>query len=441
MPAYPSVRRRWPECRPGPGPTTDNPVLIRLDESHPVHLIRASGHNPDMGVYRRTADEYRRPEGRLDLRPLECAAKAHTKAQVELVWAERCCNAMAVRGTDYTPKAYEGLEHGRYWFELVPELNNPYDASALALDLNGKLAGYVGASVSRYMHWRIRTKNLNGSACYVPGRIDKKGVLVCLPTLSWFDEQQADQDLVVTRLAAIWDDLSPGIQSAIEADAFHVRAPEVWSEWYQRRHVVPEVNFQKMFHPTRVPAVLDLALMRIRLRRREERERLKAQKRIEAEGHKKRAQEEKDRARLQRRVQVGAALRAGGSVSSVASLTGASLALVREVRQSLGIAALAPSSRMGRIEASRRALEMFERGNSRQEVADEMGIGMERVKALLALGRFLREPALHPERLELARRAAHSKWTKSTVPSGARFLRAMTDARDLAETNPDLLNE
>lgn len=82
------------------------------------------------------------------------------------------------------------------------------------------------------------------------------------------------------------------------------------------------------------------------------------------------------------------------------------------------------------------ALRLFESGLSRAEVGGQLEIGADRVKDLLSLARFLRDPTSHPSRLQLARQAESEGWTKGAAPRGNRYRRALTDARDLHRTWP-----
>lgn len=116
---------------------------------------------------------------------------------------------------------------------------------------------------------------------------------------------------------------------------------------------------------------------------------------------------------------------------------------MRRVRDGLGLTPMWPKGRAGqgqqqRVARAQRALEMAEAGMSRAEIGRELAVGVDSVKDLLSLARFLAEPERFAGRLDYARRAHEQGWTNGQVStSGAR--RAVTDARALALTRPAAL--
>lgn len=394
-----------------------------------------------MPVYRRPPEAYVRPGGRVNIRGLECADRAHTRAQERLDWSQKCCYLVAVRGTEYLPEAFEGSQTGTYWFEMVPEPGNPFDPFAVALDLEGRLAGYIPARLAAAWQWKILSLNSEGSACFVPGRIDKRGVVVCLAPNSQDIDSMVHLDKRISELRSLYDDLPQWARDEMERTTFvQVNSKQVWKEWIKRQGQVPSINLPEDLAAVQEHNLLTIFFIERRHQvvaaRAEERRRVAEERKLVALEEAQARREKRKAAREQKQaVVIEALLEEGGNVAATARRLGVSEETVRAARGRAGLppSGLPPDQAKSRVTNGRQALALFEAGNSRAEIATVLGIGVPRVKDLLSLARFLQDPNSEPDRLRLAAQARREEWTKSTAPAGVRFRRAMTDARDLDE--------
>lgn len=398
-----------------------------------------------MGKHRRAEGEYVRPPQRLEL--VSAAA---------FVAARRRGNdgdfdtvdefVTGVRAWDYFRKVFRGRRPGPVWFELVPEPENRYDGCAVAVDLDGERAGYVAASMAAHLHWRVRQLNRDGLACFVPGSHDDDEVWMALPTFQALNPR-VDADRALAEVAAVWADLPGEVRARIEGSSYHILEREVWAQWCARRHLAPCAGIPARPDLEQVPPLVNRLLMD---RRREvmaeralvrvaEREAARAAKEEEAAARRRAKEQEK----TDREERIGAALRGGGSVTGTARALEVSENLVRRVRDELGMTPLTPTGgaaqgQQQRVARAQRALDLLEAGMSRADIGRELGIGVDSVKDLLSLARFLAEPERFAGRLDYARRAHEQRWTNGQVStSGAR--RAVTDARALALARPAAL--
>ena len=398
-----------------------------------------------VGKHRRAEDEYVRPPLRLEL--VSAAAFAAAKRRGNDGDFDSVDEFVTgVRASEYFRKAFRGRRPGPVWFELVPEPENRYDGCAVAVDLEGERVGYVAASMAAHLHWRVRQLNRDGLACFVPGWQDLDEVWMALPTFQALD-RRVDAERALAEVEAVWTDLPSEVRARVQENSFHIRERDVWAHWCARRHLAPCAGIPARPDPDQVPPLVNWFLMDCRREVMAERARVRAVEREAARAAKKgeiaarrRAKEQKKADRDQR---IGVALRGGGSVTGTARALGVSEHLVRRVRDELG---LTPMTQTGgpaqgqqqRVARAQRALTLFGEGMSRADIGRELGIGVDSVKDLLSLARFLAEPERFAGRLEYARRAHEQRWTNGQVPtSGAR--RAVTDARALALTQPAAL--
>lgn len=398
-----------------------------------LHLVS----NVKTGVYRRPPTSYARPAGRVDLKPLKCADQRHTSIQKSLDWSSTCCFLTAVRGSDFVPEAYQGYPPGLQWFEMVPEPGNPYDAFAVALDLDGQLAGYIAAGLARSWQWKVLSLNASGSACYVPGRIDDMGAVVCLPPNSDALDSVVHLDERLAEIEALYRDLPDWARAEIESESFlEIRSSKVWREWTQRRHMVTAIHLPEDFADARENTLLTIFLIKKRCHlreiRQEERRRVAEERKARALAEAAARKAERERVKAEKRAAgVAALLETGGNLTAAARRSDIGEGVLRRIRNEEGMSPPGSTGAKSRVVTAQLALELFEKGQSRSVIAEHLGVGIPRVKELLSLARFLRDPRSDPQRYQLAARARLERWTKSSAPSGVRFRRAMTDARDL----------
>jgi hypothetical protein len=300
--------------------------------------------------------------------------------------------------------------------------------------------------MAAHLHWRVRQLNRDGMACFIPGWHDADEVWMALPTFRALD-RRVDVDRALLEVAAVWSDLPGEVRERVERSSFHILEREVWAQWCARRHLAPCAGIPVRPDLEQVPPLVNRFLMDHRLEMMAERARVRSAEqetaRAAREEEKASRRRAKERQKAERNQRIGTALRDGGSVTGTARALGVSEQLVRRVRNELGLTPMTPTgmAEQGqgqRVARAQRALELADAGMSRAEIGREFAVGVDSVKDLLSLARFLAEPERFEERLNYARRAHEQGWTNSQVAtSGAR--RAVTDARALALTRPAVL--
>lgn len=403
--------------------------------------MKTVGREP-VGKHKRVDLEYVRPPRRLELVSTAAFVAARSRGNDDNFDAVDEF-VTGVRAWDYFRKVFRGQPLGPVWFELVPEPENRHDGCAVAVDLDGERAGYVAASMAAHLHWRVRQLNRDGLACFVPGWRDEDEVWMALPTFQALD-RRVDVHRALAEVAAVWADLPDDARERVEGNSFHILEREVWAQWCARRGLAPCAGIPARPDLEQVPPLVNRFLME---RRREviaERARLRGAEREAARATKEEEtaarRRAKEREKADRDERIGVILRDGGSVTGTARELGVSEHLVRRVRDELGLTPISPTGGAGqgqqqRLARAQRALELAEAGMSRARIGRELAVGVDSVKDLLSLARFVAEPERFVGRLAYARRAHEQGWTNGQVStSGAR--RAVTDARALALARP-----
>ncbi|MFF8448472.1 hypothetical protein ACF06Q_12305 [Streptomyces leeuwenhoekii] len=369
-----------------------------------------------MGSHTRRPGEYVRPVGRVLLDDY-CRASGEYYAS----------------GTWHHQEALSGVGAGRtVEAELVPEPHNPWDARAVALDLDGRRVGYLPATSAKMWHDVVRAWNAAGYALYVRAETNRWGegeagsLGLTVPAWDW-------ESLLALAEAA---GLRAGWQAAMaELDA-QQRLLLCEDGGYSPDESVLKAMWQRRArHPLfrwGAPGEGDLTermpfwygyFVRERMREEtgRERERLRLARSVKAAllgefraeiGR--RREREREQARLLRRQQDERALRLQGqgrSVSDVAAVLGltpkqAENALAR-ARQAAGVTARrAADLQTERRRDAARAVGLKRSGLARAQIARAMGRSADTVDELLKDGLFYETPHDQPERLELARRCA-----------------------------------
>lgn len=177
----------------------------------------------------------------------------------------------SVQGVSYHRAAMVPVKPGRWaWFELVPELHNPHDRHAVAIDLDGVRIGYVGANIAYRLHWRIRYLNGDGRACYVPGAIlSKSSVYVVLPTQRRLDKL-VDRDVVASEVKALWQALPPAVRADIVDHNFSATVDSM--KWILGlKDLCPHLGLPRVTDPDLMPQAWNEFLRDMRTRAVQER--------------------------------------------------------------------------------------------------------------------------------------------------------------------------
>lgn len=402
-----------------------------------------------MGNYRRKSTEYLDPIGILRLNDKGHLADRHQESQARLSFADKCCYKTAVRGVEFHnfKPAFSGSNTG--WVELVPELGNPHDPFAVAVDFNGKRVGYVSGSQSKSLHWRIYSINAAGSSCHVPCDFSDGSAIMAMPSHETWDKYTSLPQLL-REVENLYFSLPVETRTHIEEKSkFHFSDPRHWDAVRERRHIAPSIAVPWVFDPLRSHPLFDLFFkdyrkkrkIEIRVRRQDELEK----KRTEIEAARRLARNE---VRTRKDEQIHALLEDGISITQIKKILGVSDDRVRRVREERNIEVIrAPgtspySPPKRRVESGQKALVMVRKGIPREQIGEALGIGMYRLRELLSLAVFLENPQSNPERLALAVEAYKHRWTESSAPPGKKYKRAVSDAKDISDIesyqNPSL---
>lgn len=389
------------------------------------------------GVWRRPRGEYLPGPHRLELCTMEEARYSHEKADLD--WDDKVSFVTGIRGNAYHPEAYkdEALR-GEVWFELVPEPNNPHDPHALAVDLHGVRAGYVGANMAAYYQWLVRAANGTGMRCFTPGFIEAPtSTWLVLPTLK-VAEDVLDAPNLEQRLRAIYDGLPRELQELIEGDGFHPSDSTAAELWKYR-------SLETSLFPTRPdPESYSWGWSRVfntvRLERNERQAEARRQKREQEQADKERRRQAREESAAQRDSRIRELTHHGHSKAAIGRILGVSHDTIRKVVGNSngmpqgGSNPWSETMQDERIERCFRAIELQQEGATRQQIAQLLGVGPDTVKELLADGRSYLDPEANPTRLALARRAKTEGWTNAKAKAaGVSGLRAAKDARILAK--------
>ncbi|MFJ4952755.1 hypothetical protein [Streptomyces sp. NPDC088760] len=408
-----------------------------------------------MGIHTRRPGEYARPAGRILL-------DDHFEASGEFY----------ASGAYYHQQSLSGLPaQQRVECELVPEPHNPWDARAVALDVDGERVAYLPATSAKMWHDVVRAWNAAGFAVYTgaetnrwtTGGGDRFGLT--LPKWDW----RSLLDLAeAAGLRAGWEaamaDLTDEQRLALrEGRGYDPDESAVKALW-RRRSAHPLFSWGAKRDgdlTERMPFWYGYFVReRIREESEERRERLwfarsvksELLRAFKAEIGRRRARD-RERSLVQRADQDERALRLqreGRRVAEIAAELGlthkqAENALTR-ARRAAGVVSRRPEDLQNeRRRQAAEAVALKRSGMARAQIARAMGRSADTVDELLKDGFFYEAPEDQPERLDLARRCVGLRGTglaKEDVldrlgVSRSQALRAFRDASFLeADVRP-----
>lgn len=365
-----------------------------------------------MGIHRRRAGEYVRPAGRVLLDDY-CRPEGEYYAS----------------GAYYLQDSLSRFEAGqKVEAELVPEPCNPWDARAVAYDVEGQRAAYLPATAAKMWHDVVRGWNAAGFAVYVAAEVNR-----------WETDGEVRFGLTVPKWD--WQTLLAMAETVGLKEASRAALEELTEEQrllmredggYTPHETALEALWRKRAqHPAcawggkrdgglseRMPFWYGYV---VRERMREEEERLRYARSVKSaltRGFKdeirRRKERESERERLLRREQVEYALRLHGEgrrhqeIAAELDLTPKQVeGLLHRARKAAGITLQRNEDlRKERYGAAAEALRHKRSGMARAQIARAMGRSVESVKELLQDAVFYEAPDAHPERLELARHCA-----------------------------------
>lgn len=388
---------------------------------------------------------------------------------------------MPVVGTQYgQPRKHRERSGAIYKdnFELVPEPGNPFDHTALAVDLNGNRIGYLSASYAAHHHWRVRSLNSLGYRVMVPGfyrstfnaiaERDCLEAVVLRPTTQMYDGKLEDQEEQSSRLAELWLALSHETRQRIASAGFHL-TDETACELLELHDRFPGVGLPTLPYAEAMPRSIQLMLRNARHEQAEIGWRIareleakaldlvrggtsvrdasseisisetrirKAMKEAGVTAHRKQANEVRN-SLVVRLAEDGQSLseisaQAGMSVSAVSAV------LRRRGVRTRGVAGVNEWSRASMLERVAECAEVVklqDEGNTREKIAKQLGVSVHTVKKRLSDGHFFDNPRINPDRLDLARSIRERGLSQSQC-SGFAELRALTDGNVLDLIHP-----
>ena len=407
--------------------------------------------------YLRQPGEYPRVGASLLLVPWEQAEKIDPDEdrpydEIVGVW-------MSVLGTEYEqPRKNRERAETIYKdeFELVPEPGNPFDHTALAVDLKGVRIGYLGASYAAITHWRVRALNVLGYRVMVPGfyrssynpiaERDCLEAVLLRPTTQMYDAKLEDQEEQASRITELWTALSDETRERIARCGFHL-TDETAGELLELQDRFPTVGLPTLPHAAAMPRSIELMLRNVRYEQAAIKWRLareldaraldlirsgssvrdagreiaisetrirKAMKEAGVTVLRKRVDESRDNMVVQL-AEDGLAL-SGISAEVGISVGAVSAALRRRgvsTRGNTGVNEWSRASMFQRVADCDDVVKLQREGSTRAEIAERLGVSIHSVKNRLSDGHFFDNPDSNPDRLELARSVRERGFSRS----------------------------
>lgn len=219
-----------------------------------------------------------------------------------------------VRGSQFVdgslwPYSLE-IEH-EVWGELVPEPFNPYDDTAVAIDVDGTRAGYMSSTAASYVHRHVAALVATGNRVLTPVRFsivpthEAEGLQVnafaAFPTFSRMDRHLPSQSEYLAILNPLWNRLDRQVRRQIAEDGYHL-TEDTLAAVVALRELSPTSGLTEHTRVRSVPRGVELFLRAVRrehekemrarrLEHRESQKRLRKRERLEAERERKEKRE------------------------------------------------------------------------------------------------------------------------------------------------------
>ncbi|MCX4536737.1 hypothetical protein OHA79_09195 [Streptomyces sp. NBC_00841] len=311
--------------------------------------------------------------------------------------------------------------------ELVPEPHNPWDARAVALDVEGQRAAYLPATSAKMWHDVVRAWNSAGFAVYIGAEINRwdgydEGGRFGLTVPKWDWETLLDL-AEAAELRVAWEaamaDLTEEQRLLLRKDGGYSPDESVLKAMWQRRPKHPMFRWGAKSDGDLTDRMPFWCGYFVREQMREERERVRFARSVksallrEFKGEiKRRREREREQSRLLCQEQDERVLRLqreGLRVSDIAAEVGLTHKQAENALSRARSAAGITSRRQEDLQTERRrnaaeAVRLKRSGMARAQIARAMGRSADTVDELLKDGLFYEAPEVHPERLKLARR-------------------------------------
>ncbi|BDC70400.1 hypothetical protein KAREA_03150 [Prescottella equi] len=149
-------------------------------------------------------------------------------------------------GTNFYCRALDHLRWGsEVAVELVPEPQNPFDSTAVCVELDGTRLGYLGRGFAEFWHPIVRGFNAAGSYVRTSAVIIREdycdnSIDVFLPDWSEWDSV-ARQSGLMTAFDSLWAQLSPAAQSDLINGYGRQPRWRTVREISEHRHLLPAI--------------------------------------------------------------------------------------------------------------------------------------------------------------------------------------------------------
>ena len=191
-------------------------------------------------------------------------------AKVDYFW-------MGIRGTSYYQQALKRAKSSTF-ATLVPQLNNPHDNTAIEIQANNSLIGYVPRMMAHTLYSQIGFLKLRGHSLRISVHINHNvessqyigcpeySAWACIPTHRGINKLAPLKDLKES-FQPLWDSLPEDLRDTIARDSYHLTSetgPQVW----KNRHSAPNFWISRSFDKENIDLGVNLALQSLREERR-----------------------------------------------------------------------------------------------------------------------------------------------------------------------------
>lgn len=351
-----------------------------------------------------------------------------------------------ISATQHFIDAYEPLAargRTRLDVELVPEPDNSFDHWAVAVHMDGRKAGFIGAHQAAWWHDVIAGLNRSGTGVVTAARIEEWGpeplVYIALP--KWEQRLALATDLgLIGQVEQVLRALPTDVLDDLLGRAFDPLTSQDAEALYSVAHLAPSLSWNRGTHygspdPGTPSPYFSHTLREWLLERREqarvEREARALERKREREEQRRAAEERREQAARQREKDRAQALdlwNQGLSMAAIARELGCSGSKVSALLREAGAPPRSPAvhgeneanvrARQERLERCRTVLTMQREGATRRQIGEALGLSMDSVKMLLRDARFYEDPTTNPQRYEQVKRCAELRrqgWTREQV--------------------------
>lgn len=291
-------------------------------------------------------------------------------AKVDQIW-------IGIRGTRHNQRALKKFKTATFG-KLIPQRNNPHDNTAISIETNGALIGYIPRAMANILYSQVGYLFKQNHALQIPLSITENSseasAWACIPTTTGIGKL-APIDELAKAFRPLWENLPADLRDTISKDGFHLSSetgPELW----KHTHHAPRFWFSKGFNEENIDHGVNLMLRTLRERR----------------------NQEVAQSRLQRNKLIVSANKNGLTNSQIADTYGVSRSLIYSALKAAGRTAvratetgLTEPNKTSIIERAQKCLtaaELQSRGMSRGEIAGEMDISLKATEKYLTDGHF-----------------------------------------------------